>query len=109
MTIAAIASATAAAGSLAYGIYNGQQQNQAQQKALADQKTAQQTAEANSLSTTRQAAVAENATNQQVPNVAAIMARAATMGSTGLSSTMLTGAGGVTSGMSLGKKSLLGS
>lgn len=106
---AAIVGATAAVGSTAYGIYNGQQQQAAQKKALAQQTQAQQQAEANSLSTERQSAVAENAANQQTPNVAAILARAAQMGNAGLSSTMLTGPTGVTSGMNLGKATLLGS
>jgi hypothetical protein len=111
-TIAAIAGvigAGAAVGSTAYGIVNGQKQDAVQQKALTQQNTAQQTAEANSLSTERQSAVAQNAANQQVPNVASILARAAQMGNGGLSSTMLTGPGGVTGAMPLGKNTLLGS
>lgn len=109
MTIAAIVGATAAVGSTAYGIINGQKQDATQKKALAQQNQAQQQAEANALSTERQSAVAQNAANQQTPNVAAILARAATMGNNGLSSTMLTGPTGVTSGMNLGKSTLLGS
>lgn len=110
MTIAAIVGATAAVGSTAYGIYNGQQQQGAQKKALAAQNQAQQQAEANALSTERQSAVAQNAANQQTPNVAAILARAAQMGNAGLSSAMLTGPTGVgTSGLNLGKSTLLGS
>lgn len=108
-TIAALVGAGAAAGGTIYGVVNGQKQNQNQQKALAAQNTAQQTAEANALSTERQSAVAQNAANQQTPNVSAILARAATMGNTGLSSTMLTGPAGVTTGMNLGKTTLLGS
>lgn len=109
-TAAAIIGATAAVGSTAYGVYAGQKQQGAQQQALKAQNTAQQTAEANSLSTERQSAVAQNAANQQTPNVAAILARAATMGNNGLSSTMLTGPAGVNSGaLNLGKSTLLGS
>lgn len=108
-TIAAIVGASAAVGSTAYGIYNGQKQQGAQKQALAQQNQAQQTAEANSLSTERQAAVAQNAANQQVPNTAAILARAAQMGNQGLSSTMLTGPTGVTGSLPLGKSTLLGS
>ena len=109
MTIAAIVGATAAVGSTAYGVYNGQQQQGAQKKALAQQNQAQQTAVAQSLSTQRNSEVAQNAANQQTPNVAAILQRAATMGNAGLSSTMLTGPTGVTGGMNLGKSTLLGS
>jgi uncharacterized protein HemX len=108
--IAAIVGAGAAVGGTAYSVYNGQQQNAQQKKALAAQNTAQQQAEANSLSTERQSAVAENAANQQKPNVSAILARAATMGNNGLSSTMLTGPTGVSAGnLNLGKQTLLGS
>jgi len=109
-TIAAIAGATAAVGGTAYSIYNGQQQLGEQKKALASQNKAQQTAQAASLSTERKSAVAENAANQQTPNVAAILARAAKMGNNGLSSTMLTGPTGVSaSNLNLGKQTLLGS
>ena len=107
MTITALAGATL--GSTAYGIYNGQQQAGAQKKALAAQRTAQQQATAASLSTERQSEVAQNAANAKTPDVAAILQRAATMGNAGLSSTMLTGPAGVTSGMNLGKTTLLGS
>lgn len=108
-TVAALVGAGAAVGSTAYGVYNGQKQQGEQKKSLASQNQAQQEAEANSLSTERQAAVAQNAANQQTPNVASILARAAQMGNSGLSSTMLTGPGGVTGGMPLGKSTLLGS
>lgn len=107
-TMAAIGAA-AAVGGTTYGIYNGQKQDAAQKQSLAQQTQAQQTAEANSLSTERQSAVAQNAANQQVPNTAAILARAAQMGNSGLSSTMLTGPTGVTGSMPLGKNTLLGS
>lgn len=110
MTIAAIVGAGAAVGSTAYGIYNGQKQQDAQKQALAQQNQAQQQAEANALSTERKSAVAQNAANQQTPNVAAILSRAAAMGNTGLSSTMITGPAGINPGsLSLGKTTLLGS
>ena|SRR5579875_301842 len=108
-TIAALAGAGAAVGGTAYSIYNGQKQNATQKQALADQNKAQQQAEANALSTQRQSEVAQDATNQQKPNVAAILQRAATMGNAGLSSTMLTGPTGVSGGLNLGKTTLLGS
>lgn len=108
-SIAALVGAGAAVGGTAYGIYAGQKNQDAQKKALALQNQTQQQAEANALSTERKSAVAQNAANQQTPNVAAILARAAQMGNQGLSSTMLTGPTGVTGGMNLGKSTLLGS
>lgn len=108
-TVAALVGAGAAVGGTAYSIYNGQEQQGAQKKALAQQTQAQQQAEANALSTERKSEVAQDAANQQAPNVSAILARAATMGNQGLSSTMLTGPGGVSGGMNLGKNTLLGS
>ncbi len=108
-TIAGIVGATAAVGSTAYGIYAGQKQQGEQQQALARQTQAQQTAEANALSTERKSEVAQNAANQKVPDVTAILRRAATMGNAGIGSTMLTGPTGVnTSSLSLGKNTLLG-
>lgn len=109
LAIAAIASAGIAAGSLGYGIYSGEQQKGAQQQALAKQTQAQQEAKANALSTERKSEVAQNAANQKTPDIASILQRAATMGNTGVSSTMLTGPGGVnTSNLNLGKNTLLG-
>lgn len=109
LTIAAVGAA-AAVGSTAYGIYSGQKQQGVQQQALKRQTTAQQQAEANALSTQRKSEVAQNEANKQTPNVAGILARAAQMGNQGLSSTMLTGPGGVNAGgLNLGKTTLLGS
>ena len=108
-TTATLIAAGVAAGSAGYGIYAGQKQQGEQKKAMAEQTQTQQQAEANALSTERQSAIAENAANAKTPNVAAILARAAQMGNQGLSSTMLTGPGGVTGPMSLGKNTLLGS
>lgn len=109
-TIALIASAAAAAGGLGYGIYSGQKQAGVQKKELAQQTQAQQQAEAGELSQERQNATAENAANQKTPDVSAILARAAQAGNQGLSSTMLTGPGGVNNGsLNLGKSTLLGS
>jgi len=106
----ALASLAVAAGSLWYGIYSGEKAQGAQKAALAQQNKTQQQAQANALSTERQSAVAQSAANQQKPNIAAILARAATMGNNGLSSTMLTGPAGVNANqLNLGKSTLLGS
>lgn len=108
-TIAAIGSAAVGAGGLAYSVYNGDKQAGAQKEGLKKQNTAQQTATASALSTERQGEIAQGAANRATPDVSSILKRAATVGG-GLSSTMLTGAGGVSnSGLSLGGKSLLGS
>ena len=107
-TIAAVTSAAVGAGSLAYGVVQGQAQDAAQSAALKKQNTAQQTATAAALSNERQSAVAQGEANQQTPDITAILKRAATAG-TGLSSTMLTGAGGVNAtSLNLGKSTLLG-
>jgi hypothetical protein len=107
-TIAAIGSAAVGAGTLGYSIYAGNKASGQQQQALKQQNTAQQTATAASLSNERKSEVAQGAANQQAPDIAGILQRAATVG-TGLSSTMLTGASGVNpSGLSLGSASLLG-
>lgn len=107
--VSAIVGGAAAVGSTAYGIYNGQQQEGQQQDALKKQNTAQQTATAAALSTERKGEIAQGAANQQTPDISSILQRAATAGK-GLSSTMLTGPGGVdTSGLNLGKSTLLGS
>lgn len=105
--IAGIGAATALAG-LGYSVYSGGKQSDAQSAALKKQNTAQQTATAAALSTQRQSAIAQGAANQKTPDFASILSRAATQGK-GLSSTMLTGPGGVdTSGLDLGGTTLLG-
>lgn len=109
-TTATLIAAGVAAGSAGYGIYAGQKQNAIQEKSLIAQKTAEQQAETNALSSERKSAVAQAAANRQTPNVAAILARAAQMGNNGLSSTMLTGPAGVNpGGLNLGKSTMLGS
>lgn len=109
-TIIAGIGAAAAVGGGIYSVVNGQNTAATQQQALKNQNTAQQKAEGASLSTERQAANAANAANQQTPDVSAILQRAATAGNAGQSSTMLTGAAGVSPGtLNLGKSTLLGS
>lgn len=108
-TAIALAAAGVGAAGTAYGIVNGQAQQSAQQTALKKQNTAQQTATGAALSTERQSEVAQGAANQQTPDIASILSRAANTGK-GASSTMLTGPGGVdTSSLNLGKSTLLGS
>lgn len=108
-TIAAI-SAAAGVGSMVYGIKSGQDQAAAQGKSLQMQKTSQDQATAAALSTQRKSELAQNAANQKTPDIAGILARAATAAKGGVGSTLLTGSGGVdTSTLNLGKASLLGS
>lgn len=108
-TIIAGIGAAAAVGSTAYAIKAGGDQAATQQDALKNQNTAQQKAEAASLSNQRKSEVAQNQVNQQTPDVASILQRAATAGNAGMSSTMLTGPTGVNPGtLNLGKNTLLG-
>lgn len=108
-TIAAVASAAAGVGSLAYGIVQGQSQQNAQDKALKQQKGAQQQAEAETLSQRRASETAQNAANKKTPDISSIIARAAQSGASGVSGTMLTGPSGVNqSSLNLGKSTLLG-
>jgi hypothetical protein len=107
-TIIAGVGAAAAVGSTAYAIKAGGDQQDAQQQSLKQQNTAQQKAESASLSNQRKSQVAQGAVNQKTPDVASILARAATAGNAGQSSTMLTGPGGIDpSGLNLGKGSTL--
>lgn len=108
-TIIAGIGAAAAVGSTVYGIKAGQDQASAQSESLKRQNTAQQQAEASALSTQRKSETAQNAANMQTPDLASILKRAATAGSKGLSSTMLTGPTGVDANqLDLGKTTLLG-
>lgn len=110
VTAATIAGAVAAVGSTAYGIYNGQKQDAMQQQALKRQNNAEQTAEAQQLSTERQSEIAQNQANAKTPDIAQILAKAALSAKSGVSGTMLTGPTGVDpSTLNLGKSTLLGS
>lgn len=103
-TVLGIIGAGIGAAGTGYAVYSGQKQNATQQTALKKQNTAQQTATAAALSTERKGAIAP----QTAPDLSNILQRAATAGK-GLSSTMLTGPGGVdTSSLNLGKSTLLG-
>jgi uncharacterized protein HemX len=108
-TIIAGVTAAAAVGGTVVSAVQGHNQNQAQKKSLVAQKTAQDKAEAQALSNQRKSEIAQNEVNKKTPDVAAILARAASASRAGLGSTMLTGAGGVDpTGLSLGGTSLLG-
>lgn len=102
--VALIAGISAGVGALGVGMsaYEGSKSSANQQAALTQQTQATQTAEANSLSTERKNATAQNMEDQQMPDVSTIMAQAATAAQSGVGSTMLTGPGGVTGGLNLG-------
>jgi hypothetical protein len=109
-TTATLIAAGVAGASTGYSIYAGQKQAGAQKKALTAQNTAQQQAQAAALSTERKGEIASNDVNKKAPNIGAILARAAQAGSSGISSTMLTGPSGVAAAdLNLGKATLLGS
>lgn len=98
----AIAGVMTAVG-IGTSIYQGQQQEDASNKAL------QQT-QANANKTAAQADQAFNQANQKRPDTAAILAAAQQAGKGGASGTMLTGPQGVDpSQLTLGKSTLLGS
>jgi membrane protein involved in colicin uptake len=109
-TAIALGSLAVASVGTSMSIYSGMQQQGAQEKALKNQTTAKDQAEANALSTERKNETATNAANQKKPDISSILASAASMSKVGGGSTMLTGATGIdSSGLSLGKTSLLGS
>lgn len=102
--VALIAGISAGVGALGVGVsaYEGSKASANQKAALNQQTQATQTAEANSLSTERKNATAQNMADQQTPDVSTIMAQAAQAAQSGIGSTMLTGPGGVTGGLNLG-------
>lgn len=110
-TVGAIIAGVGAASGIAGTVLaakSGGDQAAAQQTALKNQNTAQQKAEGASLSNQRKSETAQNSVNQQTPDVASILQRAATSGNAGQSSTMLTGPGGVDpSSLNLGKGATL--
>ncbi len=103
VTAAAVAAAAISTG---YSIYSGQQQAQAQKKALSQQQAAQAVAADQAQTQQRRSEMAINAANQKQPDMSAIQKAAA---SGGVAGTMLTGPAGVDPGaLSLGKSTLLG-
>lgn len=108
-TIIAGISAATAIGGVTASVIQGNRQADNQKKQLTAQKTAQDQATAQALSTQRKAELAQNQANQKTPDIASILARAAGPSKAGVGSTMLTGSGGVDpTGLNLGQTSLLG-
>ena len=101
------ASAITAAIGAGYSIYSGERSQDMQQRSLRRQNQAQAEAQNAALSQQRKAEEANRAANQQAPDIASLLAFEQQPG--GLSSTMLTGAGGIDrSQLRLGRPSLLG-
>jgi anionic cell wall polymer biosynthesis LytR-Cps2A-Psr (LCP) family protein len=106
VTATLIAAGVAAAG-VGVSAYDGAKEQANQKKSLAEETQATQSSEANSLSTERKNATAENQANQQSPDTSAVMKAAANAAKTGIGSTMLTGSSGAGTG-TLGGSTLLG-
>lgn len=107
-TIAALVGAGVGAVGTGVGIYQGVKASDAQNAALQKQKTAEQTATQNALSTERQGEIAQGAANQQKPDIVQILRRAAQAGM-GPGATMLSGTGGTGTGTLGPGTTLLGS
>ena len=106
--IAGIAAGAAAAGT-GYAIVSGERGASMQQRALGEQRQAQQAQAAQARSQQRRSQQAMAAANRAEPNVAQIMGAAAAEAAGGPSSTMLTGPMGVNpQDLQLGRSSLLG-
>lgn len=108
--VTAIVATTVAAAGIGYSIYAGEQGKKAQERAMSEQRTAQQraTLEAEKQATASEAAMRRAAGRQ--PDIAGIMAAAQEGAAGGPSATMLTGPQGIDpSQLSLGRNTLLGS
>jgi len=105
----AIAAAAAAVSALGLGIYQGQQADKQQRRALHSQEQAQREASNRATSQQRASAMEEARLNQKKPNTNSILAGEQAAAGKGAGATMLTGASGVDpSKLLLGKTSLLG-
>ena len=106
---ALVASTAAAAVGTGYAIYAGEQGKKAQDKAMEQQRQAQDRAAAAAERQANASQEAIRAANRNAPDVSNIMQNAAKMAGGGPASTMLTGPGGVDpSQLSLGRSTLLG-
>lgn len=109
-TMLALGSLAVAGVGTGVAAYNGKKSADNQAQSLKAETTATQTAEASALSTERKSETADNAVNQQAPDISSILSQAANSSKVGIGSTMLTGSGGVNPGsLNLGKSTLLGS
>ena len=103
MSSALAVAAVAAVAGTAYSVYNGQQQAALQEKAMSQQKKAASDA-------LKLQDEANNKANRKTADTASILSQAQQSGKGGISSTMLTGAGGIDpSALALQKNTLLGS
>jgi len=107
--IAAVVGTAAVAAGVGYTVYAGEQGKKAQKQAMEQQQAAQARAsrQAEEQATASKAAIRRR--EQQMPDVASIMAAAQESGMGGPASTMLTGPAGIDpSQLTLGRNTLLG-
>lgn len=105
---AIVTAAVAITVGTAYNIYAGEKAAKQQQRALDEQRAANQAAQ---VAAEKQAKTSEEATNRALsksPNAGAALSSAEQAAKTGGSATMLTGPTGVTGSMDLKKQTLLG-
>jgi transcription initiation factor TFIID subunit TAF12 len=108
-TIAAVTMAAASVAGTAYSVVAGQDAKKKQAEAVRKQEQAQKEAAGQAQAQQRRSQQAMNAANRREPDVSGIMAGAGKAATTGPSSTMLTGPGGVDpTQLSLGRNTLLG-
>ena len=90
-------------------IYSAEKSAAGQDKALRQQRLAQDQAQRDAIAQRRRSATALNAANRRQPDVSGILGRAAAAATDGAGGTMLTGPGGVPGGeLTLGRPTLLG-
>src|ERR1700677_61324 len=97
-TMLALGGLIAGAAGTTVAAVNGVKSADNQKQALINQTQATQTAESSALSTERKSETADNAANQQAPDISSILSQAANASKVGVGSTMLTGPGGVGNG-----------
>jgi uncharacterized protein HemX len=99
----------AAASGVGYSIYAGEQGRKAQKEAMSQQKAAQAEATLAAREQAKASQAAIRRSQQQMPDVASIMAAAQESGAGGPAGTMLTGPTGIDpSQLTLGRNTLLG-
>ena len=107
--VAVAISAVAAIAGTTYGVIASEQGKRAQEKAMNEQRQAQDRAARSAEAQANRSQEAMNAANRKAPDVSNIMQNAARMAGGGVGSTLLTGPGGVDpSELSLGRSTLLG-
>lgn len=107
--VTAIVATAAVAAGVGYSVYAGEQGKKAQQEAMRNQQAAQARASQQAQEQATASKAAMRRSQQQMPDVASIMAAAQESGAGGPSGTMLTGPAGIDpSQLMLGRNTLLG-